>query len=89
MNLVTWLARAAHSDSGRVAIYSGERPWATYGELARRVASVAGGFRSRLGLSPGDRVAIAMKNAPEYLEAMYEIFAALEGRLAAESRNGR
>jgi len=71
MNLVTWLARAARSDPGRIAIYSGERPWATYGELARRVACVAGGFVSAHGLSPGDRVAIAMKNAPEYLEAMY------------------
>ncbi|MFZ3324054.1 MAG: AMP-binding protein [Usitatibacter sp.] len=71
MNLVTWLARAARSDPGRVAIYSGERPWATYGEFARRVASVAGAMRSKAGLSPGDRVAIVMKNAPEYLEAMY------------------
>jgi len=71
MNLVTWLARAAHSDPGRVAVYSGERPWATYGGLARRVACAAGGLRQRHGLSPGDRVAINMKNAPEYLEALY------------------
>jgi len=71
MNLVTALARAAHTDPSRVAIYSGERPWATYGELARRVAAVASGMRSKMGLAPGDRVAIVMKNAPEYLEAMY------------------
>ena len=71
MNLVTWLARAALSDPGRVAIYSGERAWATYGELARRVAATAGGLRSRLGLAAGDRVAIVMKNSPEYLQAMY------------------
>lgn len=74
MNLVTWLQRACRSDPGRVAIYSGERPWATHGELAGRVASAAGGLRSRLGLVAGDRVAIAMKNAPEYLEAMYAIW---------------
>ncbi len=71
MNLITWLARAARSDPSRVAIYSGERPWAAYGELARRVAAVGGGMRSKMGLAPGDRVAIVMKNAPEYLEAMY------------------
>jgi len=71
MNLVTWLARAARSDPGRVAIHSGDRPWATYGELALRAARLAGGFGSRLGLERGDRVAIAMKNSPEYLLAMY------------------
>jgi acyl-CoA synthetase (AMP-forming)/AMP-acid ligase II len=71
MNLVTSLARTAQSDPARVAVYSGERPWATYGELARRVACAAGGLRSRLGLAPGDRVAIVMKNSPEYLVALY------------------
>ena len=71
MNLVTWLARAARADPGRVAIYSGSRPWVTYGELALRVAILAGGLASRMGLEPGARVAIAMKNSPEYLVAMY------------------
>jgi len=74
MNLVTWLARTARTDPAKVAIYSGGRPWASYGELARRVACAAGGLRARHGLAPGDRVAIAMKNAPEYLEAMYAIW---------------
>jgi long-chain acyl-CoA synthetase len=71
MNLVTWLARAARADPGRVALYSGSRPWISYGDLAVRVATLAGGLASRLGLKPGDRVAIAMKNSPEYLLAMY------------------
>ncbi|MGZ5088753.1 MAG: AMP-binding protein [Usitatibacter sp.] len=71
MNLVTWLARAARSDPGRVAIHAGTRPWASYGELAHRAAALAGGMKTRLGLAPGDRVAIAMRNSPEYLLAMY------------------
>ena len=71
MNLVTLLQRASRADPGRVAIYSGERPWATYGELARRAASVAGALRTRGGLAPGDRVAVCMPNAPEYLLALY------------------
>ena len=74
MNLVTWLARAARADPGRAALFSGARRWATYGELALRVARLAGGMRERLGLAPGDRVAIAMKNSPEYLAAMYAIW---------------
>ena len=71
MNLVTWLARAARADPGRAALYSGTRRWATYGELATQVARLAGGMRRRLGLEPGERVAVCMKNSPEYLAAMY------------------
>ncbi|HEX4330794.1 MAG TPA: AMP-binding protein [Usitatibacter sp.] len=71
MNVVTWLQRASRADPGRVAIYSGERAWATYGELARRAASLAGGMHARAGLVPGDRIAICMANAPEYLLALY------------------
>ncbi len=71
MNLASWLERAARADSGRVAIFHGERAWARYGELAERVARLAGGLRERAGLAAGDRVAIFMKNCPEYLEALY------------------
>jgi long-chain acyl-CoA synthetase len=74
MNPVTALDRTARADPGRAAIFSGERPWASYGELAARAARLAAGLRERLALGPGDRVAIAMKNAPEYLEALYGIW---------------
>ncbi|MGZ5583878.1 MAG: AMP-binding protein [Usitatibacter sp.] len=71
MNVVAWLARAARAYPGEVAIYSGTRPWATYGELALRAARVAAGLRAWRGLAPGDRVALVMRNAPEYLVALY------------------
>jgi acyl-CoA synthetase (AMP-forming)/AMP-acid ligase II len=74
MNLVTWLERAARADPERVAICSGRAAWASYGALAGRAARLAAGLRGRLGLAAGDRVAIVMKNAPEYLEAMYGIW---------------
>jgi long-chain acyl-CoA synthetase len=73
MNVVTWLARAAREDPGRAAIFAGTSPWATYGELARRAAGLAAGL-GREGLVPGDRVAICMKNTPEYLAALYGIW---------------
>jgi long-chain acyl-CoA synthetase len=38
------------------------------------VASAAGEFRQGLGLSPGDRVAIVMRNRPEYLEGLLAIW---------------
>jgi acyl-CoA synthetase (AMP-forming)/AMP-acid ligase II len=74
MNLAAWLCRAAKSDPRKVAVYAGDRPWADYGSLASGVARLAAGLRGRAGLAPGDRVAIVMRNAPEYLQAMYAIW---------------
>jgi acyl-CoA synthetase (AMP-forming)/AMP-acid ligase II len=51
----------------------GRSAWADYGTLALRAARVAAGLAAS-GLERGDRVAIFMKNAPEYLEAMYAIW---------------
>ena len=44
------------------------------GRVRRRTAGAAGGLREGLGLAPGDRVAIVMRNRPEYLEALYAIW---------------
>jgi long-chain acyl-CoA synthetase len=74
MNVAAWLERTARAEPARIAILHGASPWASYGELAARAARLAAGLRSRLGLAPGDRVAIAMRNAPEYLEALYGIW---------------
>ncbi len=71
MNLASWLDRAARADPGRAAIFHGARRWATYGELAARVARLARGLREHASLGDGDRVAIFMKNCPEYLETLY------------------
>ena len=73
MNLMTWLARAARADPRRPAIFAGQRQWADYGTLALRVARLAAGLRAA-GLGPGERVALVMANAPEYLEALYAIW---------------
>jgi fatty-acyl-CoA synthase len=71
MNVAAWLRRAARASPDAVAIHRGASRWATYGELAARVAALAQGLRHRANLAPGDRVAIAMPNAPEYLELLY------------------
>jgi len=71
VNSAHWLARAARADPSRTAIFLGEAPWRRYGELARRVASLAGALRGQLGLAPGDRIALVMRNVPEYLEILY------------------
>ena len=74
MNLVTWLVRNARASPGDPAIWRGNAVWASYGQLAGRVGRLAAGLAERAGLAPGDRVAIAMRNAPEYLEALYAIW---------------
>jgi acyl-CoA synthetase (AMP-forming)/AMP-acid ligase II len=74
MNLATWVERNGRRFRDRPALATGDRVHATWGETAGRVAAVAAGYRDRLGLSPGDRVAIVMSNRPEYLEAQFAIW---------------
>ena len=71
MNLATWVERNGRRLRDEPAVAAGERVHATWGAFAARAAAVGGGLRDGLGLSPGDRVAIVMRNRPEYLEAMF------------------
>ena len=71
MNLATLLTRSAISHRDRPAIRVGGDELASYGALGDRVARLAAGLRGALGLEFGDRVAIAMKNCPEFIEIMF------------------
>ena len=73
MNLALWLERAGREASQRPALGLGTRVLRTYGETANRVACLAGALQ-RIGLKPGDRVAIVSRNSPDYLEALYAIW---------------
>lgn len=74
MNLAVWVERNAQRWPGRPAIAVGDDVHADWTTLATRVAGLAGGLRHQLGLQPGDRVAIVMRNRPEYLEALFTIW---------------
>lgn len=74
MNLALWLERAGRSTPSHPAAGHGGRVLHDYAGLAGRTARLAGALQTRLGLKPGDRVAIAAKNAPEYLETLYAIW---------------
>ena len=74
MNVATWVRRQGRRRPDDPALADGERVHASWGAMAARVAAAAGGLRESFGLSPGDRVAIVMRNRPEYLEAMYAIW---------------
>ncbi len=71
MNVASWLERCARTQPRDPAIFHGSRRWCDHGGLAARVAALAAGLRGRLGVVPGDRVAIVMRNQPEFLVAMY------------------
>ena len=73
MNLAHWLDRAGRGDARRPALGAGTRVLRSYGDLAGRVARLAGALQ-RIGLKPGDRVAIAAKNNPDYVEVLYAIW---------------
>jgi long-chain acyl-CoA synthetase len=74
MNLAHLLARSARVFPERPALAHGEHEICSYRELAQRVAAIAGGLRTTLGLSAGDRVALYMANCPQYLELLYGIW---------------
>ena len=73
MNLASWLESAGKEDPQRPALGLGPRVLRSYGDVASRVARLAGSLKA-MGLAPGERVAIAAKNSPDYLETMYAVW---------------
>ena len=71
MNLVHLLLRSARWQPERPALAVGRRPVRTYGEMATRVARMASGITRKFNLRKGDRVALAMRNCPEFYEILF------------------
>jgi acyl-CoA synthetase (AMP-forming)/AMP-acid ligase II len=74
MNQVHLLLRSARWLPERPAVAVGKRPVCTYRGLAERVSLLAAGMQKTFNVKPGDRVAIAMKNCPEYWEVLFAIW---------------
>ncbi|MFQ6171383.1 AMP-binding protein [Oryzobacter sp. R7] len=74
MNPAVWVERQGRRRGADPAIAEGARVHATWGAWASRTGALAGGLHAQLGLAPGDRVAIVMRNRPEYLEALYAVW---------------
>ena len=64
VNLAAFLHRSATTWGDRPALARGSAVAATYRAFAESAAVLAGKLRGDLGLAAGDRVAIAMTNAP-------------------------
>lgn len=86
MNLAALLADAAAARPDSPALAVGETIVASYAAHAERSARLAAALLRLHGLVPGDRVAIAMKNAPEYSEVL---FGAWHAGCAAVPMNAR
>ena len=67
MNIALLLARAARAHPHAPALAHGTRVIAGYAALHERTARLAAGLAA-LGLKPGDRIALVMRNHPAYLE---------------------
>ncbi len=70
MNPAEWLIRTARLRPDAPALMRGETVIADYAEFARRAAAIGGALKAR-GVGHGDRVALFMKNATQYLELLY------------------
>jgi long-chain acyl-CoA synthetase len=70
MNLSALLHQAAVRHPGAPAVTQGDSCW-RYAQFSQRVAGTAGYLRSALGCQPGDRVALAMYNAPGFLQLLW------------------
>ena len=69
MNIAETLRASAARLPDKAAVVFQDEP-VTYAELDRRADLAAAGFQ-RLGLRPGDRVALMAANAPHFVEALY------------------
>ena len=84
MNTAAFLSKAAHAHRDRVALRFGDTRL-SYGQLEERVARLAGALLDG-GLGAGERVAVFMRNNPEYL---ITVFAAFRAGLCAVPVNAK
>ncbi len=76
VNLARHLFRSARRLPGQPAVIERDRAEYSYEALARRVLALAGSMRTRLGVAPGDRVGLLMRNNAAYVEVLYACWTA-------------
>ena len=75
MNLAKAFARIAEREPNKTAVYWGDTEF-PYHVLADQTAQVAAHLKNRLGVKPGDRVGLWLKNRPEFIPAIFGILQA-------------
>jgi long-chain acyl-CoA synthetase len=72
MNLATAFSDSTQKHPQKVAIYFGDKE-ISYADLLGRAQAMAAHLRNQLGVKPGDRVGLWLKNCPEFIMAVYGI----------------
>ena len=87
MNIAKLLHQSARRLPDRPALAVGDRVVSSYcRSVKRRVQRLSAGLVEKFNLKPGDRVALAMKNCPQYWELL---FACWHAGLAAVPMNAK
>jgi len=71
MNLAHLLLQSARRLPERPALAAGRQAVRSYRDLAARVCGISFSLKSRFKLAQGERVALAMKNCPQYYEVLF------------------
>jgi long-chain acyl-CoA synthetase len=75
MTLVDLFEKSVASHAGRTAIFFGDQK-ISYRTLADQSVAASETLTGKLGVAPEDRVAILLKNCPEYIPSLFGIFSA-------------
>ncbi len=75
MNLATAFADCAKKHATKIAIFWGETE-ISYAALLAQSQTVAAHLQTRFGVKPGDRVALWVKNCPEFVPAVFGVLSA-------------
>lgn len=76
MNIANLLLRTARTFTNSPALAHGTKIVATYGEYEAKTAALAGTLTTKYNLQKGDRIALIMKNHPEYWIALFAVWRA-------------
>jgi long-chain acyl-CoA synthetase len=71
MNLAQLLLRSARWLPEQSALAVGSKVVRSYADMAARVSRLANSLTGKFSLAAGDRIALAMKNCPEYYELLF------------------
>jgi len=75
MNLSTAFADSAKKNAAKTAVFWGEAE-ISYAALLAQAQAVANQLRTRFRVKPGDRVALWVKNCPEFVTAVFGVLSA-------------
>ena len=75
MNLATAFATSVEKHPGKIALHWGDGEF-TYATLFAQSRAVAAELTGKFGVKPGDRIALWVKNCPEFVPAVFGILSA-------------